>query len=71
MMAKVDLNYSMSKDLFNPCCVTAQEGLLVRTPGNGKQREPPTKGLAVTTRATSVAENVADEGENSDDINTQ
>ena len=55
-----------AKELFNPCCVTAQEGLLVRTPRTGKQREPPTKGLAVA-RATSVAENVAEEGESSDD----
>ena len=52
--------------MFNPCCVTAQEGLLVRTPGNGKRREPPTKGLAVA-RAPSVAENAAEEGESSDD----
>ena len=35
-------------------------------PGNGKRREPPTKGLAVT-RAPSVVENVAEEGESSDD----
>ena len=52
--------------MFNPCCVTAQKGLLVRTPGNGKRREPPTKGLAVA-RAPSVAENADEEGESSDD----
>ena len=50
-----------AKELFNPCCVTAQEGLLVRMPGNGKRREPPTKGLVVA-RAPSVAENAAEEG---------
>ena len=55
-----------AKELFNPRCVTAQEGLLVRTPGNGKQRELPNKELAVA-RATRVAKNAAEEGESSDD----
>ena len=66
MMAKVALNYSMRPKNCSIYGVTPQEGILVRTPGNGKQRELPAKGLAVT-RATSVAENVAEEGESSDD----
>jgi hypothetical protein len=50
-----------AEQLFNPCCAASQEGLLVRTPANGKQCSSPIKGLAVT-RAASVAENATEEG---------
>ena len=67
MMAKVALPYSMTPMNCSIHAVFAsQEGLLVRTQGNGKQREPPTKGLAMAM-AASVEENAADEGESSND----
>jgi hypothetical protein len=55
-----------AEELFNPCSVAAQEGLVVRRPGSSNQREPPSRGLAVARARRSVAENAAEEGESSD-----